>query len=127
MENILNELVNIEHACARAFNQKNIPKILDYFDADISGFSSTAHDRFHGKDELQKTFEYYISEAEEVTFDIMEPELALFGEFAVLSFYWKVTLKSGAKETEIPGRGTHVYQRKNGKWKIVHEHFSRAH
>lgn len=127
MSNLLNELVDIEKKCAESFNKKDISTILTYFSDDISGFSSTYHDRFQGKDELRKTFEYYLSEAEQVTYEIMEPSVTVAGDTAILSFYWRVTLKTGKRRLEIPGRGTHVYHRQMGKWLIVHEHFSRAH
>ncbi len=108
-------------------NKKDIPAILRYFSDEISGFSSTYHDRFQGKEELRKTFEYYLSEAEQVSYEIMEPSVTEAGDTAILSFYWRVTLKTGKKRLEIPGRGTHVYYRQKGNWLIIHEHFSRAH
>ena len=127
MSDILNELVSIEEACSKAFNQRNLPEILKYFSDDISGFSSTKHDLFKGKGELQKTFEHYLSGAEEVSYSIRHPEVIELGDIAIMSFYWKVALKNSEKVIEIPGRGSHVYSRINGEWKIVHEHFSRAH
>lgn len=127
MQDILNQLVGIEQKCAEAFNKKNVSQILDFFDAKISGFSSTEHDRFTGKDELKKTFEYYLSEAESVTYEVMDPQVSQFEDIAILSFYWRVTLRSGSKRLEVPGRGTHVFHKLNDQWKIVHEHFSRAH
>jgi ketosteroid isomerase-like protein len=127
MQEILSQLVGIEEQCATAFNKKNLSEILDYFHEDISGFSSTEHDRFQGKDELKKTFEYYLTEAESVTYDILDPRVSQFNDIAILSFYWRVTLRSGSKRLEIPGRGTHVFHKVNDQWKIVHEHFSRAH
>ncbi len=127
MTSILKELVDIEKKCAEAFNQKNIKAIMEYFSEEISGFSSTEHDRFQGKKELKKTFEYYLGEAQTVTYDIIDPSVSQFGETSILSFYWRVTLVTGKKRVEIPGRGTHVYHHIKGNWKIVHEHFSRAH
>jgi len=127
MQEILEQLVGIEKKCAEAFNQKNLPEILNFFDEDISGFSSTEHDRFRGKEELQKTFEYYLTEADSVTYEILDPQVSHYDDTAILSFYWRVTLRSGSRRIEIPGRGTHVFQLKNNQWKIIHEHFSRAH
>jgi ketosteroid isomerase-like protein len=127
MDKLLNELVNIEYQCAEAFNKKSVPAILNFFSDHINGFSSTEHDRFNSKTELKKTFEYYLSEAETVNYEIIDPSVTEAGEVAILSFYWRVTLKTGNKRMEIPGRGSHVFHRENGKWRIIHEHFSRAH
>jgi ketosteroid isomerase-like protein len=127
MDKLLSELITIEQQCAAAFNEKNIPALLEFFGDEISGFSSTEHDRFNSKSELKKTFEYYLSEADTVTYEIIDPSVTEAGEVAILSFYWRVTLKTGNKRVEIPGRGTHVFYHEDGKWKIIHEHFSRAH
>jgi len=48
----------------------------------------------------------------------------VLGDTAVASFYWKVTL---GPDRKVEGRGTHVLAKRGGKWRIVHEHFSRAH
>ena len=127
MSDIQKELVEIEQKCAEAFNRKDVDTILQYFSDQISGFSSTRHERFSGKEELRQTFEYYLGEAEEVSYRFTEPQTAVFGDIAILSFYWTVTLKNDGKVTEIAGRGTHVFQKSDGEWKIVHEHFSKAH
>jgi ketosteroid isomerase-like protein len=127
MANLLNDLIAIEENCAKLFNKRDLDELLKNFSENISGFSSTEHDRFQGQAELKKTFEYYLAEADNVTFEIMNPVATDLNEIAILSFYWRVTLLHGNKRVEIPGRGTHVYLKKNGTWKIIHEHFSRAH
>jgi ketosteroid isomerase-like protein len=35
-------------------------------------------------------------------------------------------MTNGGRENEITGRRSHVFVDRNGDWKIVHEHFSRA-
>ena len=127
MGDILKELMSVEQSCADAFNQAKVQDILAYFSDEISGFSSTSHQRFNGKSDLEKTFDYYLSEAEKVTFELSEPRAIDLGDMAILDFYWVVTLITGEKKSEINGRGSHVYQRTNGEWKIIYEHFSRAH
>jgi ketosteroid isomerase-like protein len=127
MSLVKEELMLIEKSCADAFNKKDLSRLLSHFSDNITGFSSTEHDRFTGKDELKKTFEYYLSEADTVTYEIMDTTITQFGETAILSFYWRVTLKSGSKRLEIPGRGSHVFHKFGNEWKIIHEHFSRVH
>lgn len=127
MRQLLDELIAIEKKCSEAFNKKDLETILKHFSDEISGFSSTAHDRFNSKSELRKTFEYYLEEADIVTYEIFDPLVSQFNNTAILSFYWRVTLKTGTRRIEIPGRGTHVFHRISGQWQIVHEHFSRVH
>jgi len=76
---------------------------------------------------LRQTIEYYLTQADKVDFKILQPQVQALGDVAVVSFYWTVTLHGRGKPRVIEGRGTHVYAKRNGEWKVVHEHFSRAH
>jgi ketosteroid isomerase-like protein len=127
MESIEKLIIETEEKQVDAFNQADVDKILGFFDPDIVCFSSTKHERLVGQDALRGTFEYYLKEAEKVEYSISEPSVQLYGDTAILTFYWLVTLINGAKRREIHGRGSHVYFKRDGEWKIVHEHFSRAH
>ncbi len=127
MEELKKTLVDLEKAQAKAFNQGNVKAILEYFDKDLVGFSSTRHARLKGLRALRQTIEYYLSQADKVDFKISQPQVQAFGDVAVVSFYWAVTLYKKGKPRVIEGRGTHVYAKRDGDWKVVHEHFSRAH
>ena len=103
MANLLDELIAIEESCAKAFNKKDLDSLLKNFSEKISGFSSTEHDRFQGQAELKKTFEYYLAEADNVTYEIMNPVATDLGEIDILSFYWRVTLNLFFKWFDIIG------------------------
>jgi ketosteroid isomerase-like protein len=94
------------------------------FDRGFVGFSSTQHERIRGLGALRKTFEYYLKRAPKLTYHIEQPHVAVNGGTAVASFYWTVQLGRGRR---IHGRGTHVFTKQGKSWRVVHEHFSRAH
>lgn len=127
MEQIKKQLITIEEEMATAFNKGDVDNILYYFDQDLIGFSSTIHERLGGLEELRKTFEYYLNQSEKMEVNITSPVVQVFGDTAVVSFYWVVALMSNSNRREINGRGSHFYIKKSDQWKIVHEHFSRAH
>ena len=127
MEGEKQEILLLEEKQVEAFNEGNIDKILTFFAPDLTGFSSTQHMRLASLGELRKTFEYYLSQAPKVDYTVSDPCVKIFGNTAVLTFYWSVYFKNGKKKKPIKGRGTHIYIKRNGEWKIVHEHFSRAH
>ena len=76
---------------------------------------------------MQRTFRYYLDSSNRVRYTIEQPEVHVFGPTAVATFYWTVELGTGRPRHTIMGRGSHVFVEKDGKWVIVHEHFSRAH
>jgi len=121
------ELLRVEEEQAAAFNRRDVTAALASFSPHIVGFSSTRHERVTGLDALRETFEYYLRQAERVEYRISEPLVQALGDTAIVSFYWTVVLSTGAHRREIHGRGTHVFHREDGQWRIVHEHFSRAH
>jgi len=127
MTNVERAILDIEKKQAAAFNQGDLNSVLDFFDKKIVCFSSTQHERLTGRAALRQTFEYYLKEADKVQYRITEPVVQVFGDTAIASFYWTVTLTSGAKRRKIEGLGSHVLVNRSGAWKIVHEHFSRPH
>ncbi len=121
------ELLRLEEEQAAAFNRRDVAAALASFSPEIVGFSSTRHERVRGLEALRETFEYYLRQAERVEYQISEPLIQQFGDTAIVSFYWTVALSDGVHRREIHGRGTHVFHQEEGHWRIVHEHFSRAH
>ena len=94
------------------------------FDRSFVGFSSTTHGRIRGIAALARTFHYYLNRAPKMTYRIAQPHVHVSGDTAVATFYWTVGLGKGRT---VRGRGTHVFARKGRNWRVVHEHFSRAH
>ncbi|NOZ03109.1 MAG: nuclear transport factor 2 family protein [FCB group bacterium] len=127
MSNIEKEIIQLEHDLANAFNSGDIEAVLRFFSPDLVGFSSTTHERIEGLDALRKTFEYYLKEGSRVAFNISDIQVRDFDPLAIATFHWVVTIYHDGHDHRIPGRGTHVFQHSDTGWKIVHEHFSRAH
>lgn len=127
MEKIKQAILDLENRQVEAFNAGDVEKLLTFFDPGISGFSSTQHMRLASLHELKKTFEYYLSRGAGVEYAISDPCVHAYGDTAILTFYWAVRYRDDKKKKAITGRGTHVYHQTNGQWRIVHEHFSRAH
>lgn len=55
-----------------------------------------------------------------------EPAVYIFDNTAIVEFYWKIdaTIKKGNKHVSMSGRETHVYRKKDCKWKLIHLHYS---
>jgi len=118
------QILQLERAQVRAINAADVRGALQMFDRAFVGFSSTQHKRIRGLGALRKTFHYYLKRAPKLTYHIEQPHVSVNGGAAVATFYWTVQLGRGHK---IHGRGTHVFSRQGKNWRVVHEHFSRAH
>ena len=120
---IRKQILRAEREHARAFNRGDVRSALRMFHKDFVGFSSTRHERIRGLSALKKTFLYYLKRAPKMTYSIEQPRVHASGSTAVATFYWTVGLGKGRR---VRGRGTHVFARAGKKWRVVHEHFSRA-
>ncbi|HTT32837.1 MAG TPA: nuclear transport factor 2 family protein [Methylomirabilota bacterium] len=123
-DNTRQQILQLERAQARAINHADLPGALLMFDRGFVGFSSTQHKRIRGLAALRKTFVYYLKRAPKLTYHMEQPHVSVSGGTAVATFYWTVQLGPGHK---IHGRGTHVFTKQGKDWRVVHEHFSRAH
>ena len=121
---VRNEILRLERKQARAINRGDIPGATRMFNKGFIGFSSTRHTRIRGLRALAKTFQYYLKRAPKMTYRIEQPQVHVTGQVAVATFYWTVGLGPGRT---VRGRGTHVFVCKGREWRVIHEHFSRAH
>jgi ketosteroid isomerase-like protein len=127
MDTIEKELADIEKGIVKSFNEQNMKGILTYFDKNFVGFSSTQHDRLTSLSALKKTFQHYLEEGDTVAYSIKNTKVKIYGECALTTFYWKVDIQKKKKVKSIDGRGSHVFLMRENGWKIVHEHYSKAH
>lgn len=120
-------ILNIESQMVRDFNTGNTDRVLRHFHPGVVGFSSTRQERISGRAAMRRTFTYYRQASSRMKYQISKPRVQIFEGTAVATFNWTVELGTGRPRHLIRGRGSHVFARRNGKWQIVHEHFSRAH
>ncbi len=127
MDAIQKELVDIEKSIVKSFNEGNIKDILQFFEKGFVGFSSTKHERLTSIAQLKKTFAHYLEAGNKVTYSIKNINVKIYGEGALTTFYWQVDIAKGKKIKSVDGRGSHVFLIREDGWKIVHEHYSKAH
>lgn len=127
MDFIEKELADIEKGIVSLFNKGQVKDIIQYFDRNFVGFSSTTHDRITSLAQLKKTFEHYLAEGDQVVYAIRNLKVKIYGEGALTTFYWQVNIQKKKKVKTVEGRGSHVFLMGEGGWKIVHEHYSKTH
>ncbi len=127
MASVIQDILAIEKAMVREFNAGEIKRLLAHFHPRVVGFSSTRQERIAGQAAMRKTFNYYHQASSRMQYHIAKPQVQVFGQTVIATFYWSVELGTGRPRHLIRGRGTHVLARQDGRWLIVHEHFSRAH
>jgi len=120
-------ILGIEKEMARDFNAGKIERLLGHFHPRVVGFSSTKQERIAGLAAMRRTFDYYHKASSKMKYHVAKLQVQAFDDTAIATFYWAVELGTGRPRHTIHGRGSHVFARRDGRWQIVHEHFSRAH
>jgi hypothetical protein len=118
------QILRLERQQEKDFNQHRVDRCVALFDSAFIGFSSTRHARIAGRAALKKTFLHYLRQSPRLRYRIAQPRVQVLNGCAVASFYWTVQL---SPRRAVRGRGSHVLVRQGKTWRIVHEHFSRAH
>ncbi len=124
-KSVRGEILRLEREQVRALNRGDLRGALKLFDRGFVGFSSTKHQRIRGLGALRTP---------KLAYHIEQPHVSVSGGTAVATFYWSVQIgrrrpgRTGMQKAhKIRGRGTHVFPKQGKEWKVVHEHFSRAH
>ena len=121
---IRQQILKLEREQVRAINRGDVRAALKMFDPGLIGFSSTRHERIRGLAALARTFHHYLKLAPRMTYAIAKAQVHAAGPVAIATFYWTVGVGKGRR---VHGRGSHVFARKGKNWRVIHEHFSRAH
>src|SRR5574337_75674 len=127
MASALQTILGVEREMVRDFNAGRIEQLLGHFHPRVVGISSTLQQRISGRAAMRETFNYYHQASSRMKYQIAKLQVQVFGEASIATFYWTVELGVGRPRHVIRGRGSHVFTLASGKWRIVHEHFSRAH
>lgn len=64
--------------------------------------------------------------AEEYHYDLLEPRLQLYGDTAIISYTFMMSVATGATVWHQSHNESRVLVRENGGWKVVHVHKSPA-
>lgn len=118
------QILRLERDQARAINRGDIRGATKMFRRGFIGFSSTKHRRIRGLTSLANTFRWYRKHSPKMKYRVEKPHIHVAGDTAVATFYWTVDL---GRDHKVHGRGTHVFMKEGRDWKVIHEHFSRAH
>ncbi|GAN30643.1 TPA: nuclear transport factor 2 family protein [Legionella pneumophila] len=111
---------------ANAARDKDIDKIMSHYAPDIRSFDAVSQLQFKGAGDYRKHWQTCLSFCPGPTvFEVHQLETLVDNNLAV-SYY--LTYCGGTNEKgETQGgwmRGTMVHCKMNGKWKIMHEHYS---
>ena len=127
----LDELVALERAALDRWVKLDPEGYLSLFAADVTYFDPTTERRVNGLEAMRVRLEPMKKITLPFTdprYDLIEPKVQQHGEVAVLTFNVVNYAKLPNQPETMVARwnSTEVYRRIDGKWRIIHGHWSRV-
>lgn len=119
--NVAQTILSLEKPALEAFLNGNPTPYLDLYSKDITYFDSVHELRLDGWDRVKELYENVRGKMSTVRFQMLNPLIQTSGNMAVLSY----NVESYIGETRWMENCTEVYTlNEEGKWEIVHSHWS---
>lgn len=117
-------ILKIERDAWEAAKNKQLEALSDYFVEDASMFGEGQAYRVRGKADLMRAMEAWINQNDLTSYQMLDPQVQVVGNTALLTYYFSVTGTSAGKGFTHSGKISMVYVKQDGKWRVLHEHSS---
>ena len=99
--------------------------LSEIFDANITHIHPGEPYRFVGRERLVQEFVAAAAHMEKPSFEMLEPRVQFASaEAAVLTYYISEHWMDNGSPHHVSEKATEVYARRNGKWIMIHSHYS---
>jgi len=123
-QNADKEIIALERSALDKWSQGNTHGYIDIGADDVTWFDFTpgAQPRIEGLEAVRNYMASLAGQIPPHTYDIVNPKVQVYGNTAILTFHWKASTTDGKA---LDGwKATSVYHWKDGKWRMVHAHWS---
>ena len=125
-EGVLGELMELESAAMERWRKGDPWGFIEISSPDVTYFDTGTPQRLNGLEALRT--EYSLREGK-IFYDVMDfvdPRVQVSGDMAVLTYRFLSTWLNpdGSVASRTPWNCTEVFARANGKWQIIHTHWS---
>lgn len=117
-------ILQVERNGWEAVKNKQPQALADYFTDDASLFDESQAYRVKGKAEILNALEGWLRQSELRSYQILDPQVQVFGDSALLTYYFTEAGLSGGKEYSNAGKISIVFVKQGNTWKAMHEHRS---
>jgi ketosteroid isomerase-like protein len=117
---IAETIINMERAAMDRWAKGDPDGFLEISDPEVVYFDPFLEKRLNGIDARRTLYDSFRGQFHLDHYDLIDPKVRVSGDMAVLTFNF-VSRSDGA---ERRWNTTEVYERKDGRWRIVHSHWA---
>ena len=125
-EGVLGELMMLESAAMERWRKGDPWGFTDISAQDVTYFDTGTPKRLDGLEALKAEYEKRMGKIHYDVMEFIDPKIRVFGDAAVLFYRFFSTHldPDGSIAERIPWNCTEVFSKVDGRWKIVHTHWS---
>lgn len=120
------EVKSIFRKLTGAYERRNIAEFLDCFaaDDDVVLYGTGVDEKRIGLDQIRAQVERDWAQTEAISMSFNWTSISAAGPVAWASVDGEFNFRANGQEGNIPARVSFVLERRDGRWLIVHSHFS---
>lgn len=125
-DGVLDELMSLEHKAMERWRKGDPWGFLELYTPEMTYFDTGTEQRVNGRDAIRERYRQVEGQIFYEVMDFIEPWLYLLGDVAVLFYRFLSTRLNpdGSVKSRTPWNCTVVYERIEGHWMIIHNHWS---
>jgi uncharacterized protein (TIGR02246 family) len=121
------EIIAIEKAALDRWGKGDPQGVLDTYASDITYFDPFQEKRIGGIEAMNRLYAPMAGKTKIQRFEMIDPKVQQHGDVAVLTYNLVEDLlqpADGAGSLHLAWNSTQVYARADGKWRVIHGHWS---
>jgi len=125
-DGVLGELMQLERGAMDRWRKGDPWGFVELYAPDVTYFDTGTLRRINGRQALSAEYKKREGKIFYDVMDFLEPQVQVYGSMVVLFYRFLSTWlnRDGSVSKRTPWNCTEVYQRLEGSWKIIHNHWS---
>jgi len=126
-EDVALKIITMTRAALDRWGKGDIQGPLELYDPGITYFDPLQEKRVDGIEAMRKIYAPIAGKLRIGHYEMIDPKVQMYGEIAILTFNLiddVIQAPSGPSNIRQPWNCTQVWAHKDGKWRVVHEHWS---
>ncbi len=107
-----------------AWTKGNPEELKNFFHKDMVAITATDRHRLEGREACFKSWNDFSRAAHIRHWEEQEPKIMVFGNTAVVTYYFDMSFDMGGQTVNLGGRDMFVFVKEDGKWWAVADQFS---
>ena len=98
--------------------------LRNYFHPNMVAITATDQDILYGRDACLGSWQGFARSAQIRRWEEIEPQVQLYGDTAIVTYYWDLAYEMDGESASFGGRDMFVLVKENGRWQAVADQFS---